>query len=151
MAVVAPDAGPSPPAATQATDSHSSRPACADSATQLRLLPPSVPKSPLARLMRGGRRITGRSGPLWARRADIQPILDDEAAAQRVAYCVANPAKAKLVADPEQWPGLNVAFSLQDSDELQFEYFDHEAWHEAHRPKEKEPFYANAHLTPHLA
>lgn len=86
-------------------------------------------------------RITGRRGPLWARRADIQPVLGDQAAAGRVAYCVDNPRKAHLVRDPEQWPGLNLCFGLTDPKQLSFEYFDAVAWHASRRPKQLGPFF----------
>lgn len=92
-------------------------------------------------------RITGRRGPLWARRADIQPILDDTAACGRVAYCVNNPTKARLVKDPETWPGLNLAFGIVDTDEVPFEYFDTEAWHQAKRPRELNDFFTTVMLT----
>lgn len=91
-------------------------------------------------------RITGRRGPLWARRADIQPVLDDAAASERVAYCVDNPRKANLVRDPEQWPGLNLCFGLTEPEELSFEYLDVLAWHAAQRPTDLAPFFKSVTL-----
>jgi REP element-mobilizing transposase RayT len=41
--------------------------------------------------------LTGKRGPLWARRYDAQVVLDDEAAAKRLAYCIDNPVDARLV------------------------------------------------------
>ena len=86
-------------------------------------------------------RFTERSGPLWARRADVQPILDEEAAIERLVYTVDNPRKAKLVGDPEQWPGLNLCFGLSEVDEIPFEYFDAEEWHKRGRPHDLDPFF----------
>lgn len=86
-------------------------------------------------------RITGRRGPLWARRADIQPVLDDAAAAGRVAYCLDNPRKANLVDQTEHWPGLNLCYGLGDSDEIEFEYFDTTAWNRARRPDDINDFF----------
>ena len=98
-------------------------------------------------LAKGINRITGRSGPLWARRADVQPILDDAAAAERVAYTLDNPRKAKLVADPEEWPGLSLCFGLTDAEQVPFEYFDYDAWRQARCPADKSPFFCRSALT----
>lgn len=81
-------------------------------------------------------RMTGRGGPLWARRADIQPALDEEAAAERTAYCVNNPRKANLVSDTALWPGLSLCYGLGETDELEFEDFDTLAWRKAGRPSD---------------
>ena len=89
-------------------------------------------------------RITGRRGPLWARRADSQGVLDDEAAAERATYTLNNPCKADLVADPETWPGLNLAFGLCDSDDIAFEYLDLEAWYQKGRPENIDDFFTTA-------
>ena len=91
-------------------------------------------------------RICGRSGPLWDGRASIQPILDENAAARRVGYTTGNPKRAKLVEDPEQWPGLNLAFGINDTDELSFEYFDTAAWHASDRPSDLSRCYEQATL-----
>jgi len=91
-------------------------------------------------------RLHGREGPLWARRADVQPILDDSAGAGRVAYTIRNPEKARLVTDPEQWPGLSLCFGLGDADEIPFEFFDFAAWHSARRPKDKDRFFKSEPL-----
>ncbi|MDH5674515.1 MAG: transposase, partial [Myxococcales bacterium] len=53
--------------------------------------------------------LTGKRGPLWARRYDAVPITDDPSVAERMAYNVDNPCKANLVSTPEEWPGLNLA------------------------------------------
>ncbi|MDH5674571.1 MAG: transposase [Myxococcales bacterium] len=91
--------------------------------------------------------ITGRRGPLWGRRYDAEPILDDAAAAGRVGYTAGNPKKAKLLQDPEEWPGLNLCFGLQESHELEFEYLDYEAWREDGAPKDRiDDFFTSATL-----
>lgn len=89
-------------------------------------------------------RITGRSGPLFARRADVQVILDDAAGAERVAYTLDNPRKAGLIADPEEWPGLGLCFGLTESELVHFEYFDYDAWRRARRPDDKAAFFRSA-------
>ncbi|MDH5670579.1 MAG: transposase [Myxococcales bacterium] len=96
---------------------------------------------------RGINFLTGRRGPLWGRRYDAQPILDDAAAKGRVGYTVGNPRKAKLLQDPEEWPGLNLCFGLQESQELEFEYFDYEAWREDGPKKDRfDDFFTTATL-----
>ena len=85
--------------------------------------------------------LTGRRGPLWARRYDAQPVLDDAAASDRVAYALDNPVKARLVEQPQDWPGLNLAYGMADADELAFEYLDRMAWHRKRRPADLSPFF----------
>lgn len=100
-------------------------------------------------------RITGRRGPLWMRRYDAEPILDDDAAAALTAYTVRNPVKANLVDHYDEWPGLNLVYGLADSDAFDFEYLNCTAWHQARRPKDLDPFFEAATLTlsplPHCA
>lgn len=93
--------------------------------------------------------LTGRTGPLWARRYDAQPILDDDAAAQCLAYAVNNPCKAGLVEQPNQWPGLNMAHGLQD-ERTDFEWFHRTRWHKQGRPKDITPFFetTTVHIEP---
>jgi hypothetical protein len=90
--------------------------------------------------------LTGKRGPLWSRRYDAEPIVDDEGCYERQGYLLDNPRKANLVADPEHWPGLNLAYGLADEEQLQFEYLDRTAWHRAGRPDELGPFYRTATL-----
>jgi REP element-mobilizing transposase RayT len=90
--------------------------------------------------------ISGKRGPLWARRYDAQPVVDDEGAADRVGYTLDNPTKANLVDDPEHWPGLNLAFGIGDTDELQFEFLNRTAWHRAKRPASLDRFYQTVTL-----
>jgi REP element-mobilizing transposase RayT len=91
-------------------------------------------------------RITGKRGPLWARRYDAQPVLDDRAVAGRIAYTLDNPVSSNLVSDLEHWPGLNIAAGVADSDELPFEHLDCSAWHRSKRPDDLAPFFRTATL-----
>lgn len=99
-------------------------------------------KSQLARSLNT---LFGRSGPLWGRRYDCLPILDDPSSLDRVLYTLDNPMKAGLVASLDQWPGLTLASGLAPP-AVPFEYFDKMAWHSARRPKELEPFFKRATL-----
>ena len=91
--------------------------------------------------------ITGTRGTKWWRRYDAQPILCSESACERVGYTIGNPVAANLVAHPEDWPSLNLAYGFADAslasvqakpdrDELTFEYFSATAWYKA-RTKER--------------
>jgi REP element-mobilizing transposase RayT len=91
-------------------------------------------------------RITGKRGPLWARRYDAQPVLEDRAVAGRIAYSLDNPVSSNLVSDFEHWPGLNVAAGVADSDELPFEHLDCSAWHRSKRPDDLAPFFRTVTL-----
>ena len=97
-----------------------------------------VLKSNLARAVN---RMSGRRGPLWARRADIQPALDEEASIERAVYCVDNPRKANLVSKAELWPGLLLCYGLGDADEIEFEDFCTTAWRKAGRPVDLAPYF----------
>jgi REP element-mobilizing transposase RayT len=90
--------------------------------------------------------LTGKRGPLWSRRYDAQPILDDEAAADRLAYCIDNPVDAALVDTPDSWPGLNVVYGMGETDAIEFEYPDRTLWHRAGRPDRLDAFYRTARL-----
>ena len=99
-----------------------------------------------ARITEAVNLLTGKRGPLWARRYDAQAVVDDEGCYERSGYLLDNPRKANLVADPEHWPGLNLAYGLCDEDRLQFEYLDRSAWHEADSPPDLSPFFCAATL-----
>ncbi|MDH5671818.1 MAG: transposase [Myxococcales bacterium] len=90
--------------------------------------------------------LTGKRGPLWARRYDAEPITDDPSVADRIAYSVDNPCKANLVSEPEEWPGLNLAYGLGDSDELGFEFLNRTKWHKARHPEKLAPFFETVTL-----
>jgi len=97
-----------------------------------------------SRITEGINLLTGKSGPLWSRRYDAQAILDDEASADRLAYCLDNPVQSGLVESSDDWPGLNCAFAMGDSDAIEFEWLDRTAWHKAGRPKNLQPYYRKA-------
>ena len=90
--------------------------------------------------------LTRKRGPLWSRRYDSQAILDDDAASDRVAYCLDNPVDARLVDTPDSWPGLNLAFGMGETDEIEFEYLDRTRWHQARRPDRLDDFFRTAKL-----
>lgn len=99
-----------------------------------------------ARIADGTNFFHGRRGPLWARRYDAEPILDDESATDRVVYTVCNPPQADLVDAAEEWPGLCVAHGLRGVTSMTFRYFDRTAWHRAGRPEEIAPHIETATL-----
>ena len=88
--------------------------------------------------------LTGKRGPLWSRRYDAQPILDDEAAEERLTYCLDNPVEAGLVESADSWPGLNLAYGMGESDAIEFEYLDRTAWHREGRPEKLDDYYKTA-------
>jgi len=90
--------------------------------------------------------LTGKRGPFWSRRYDAQAILDNDAAADRLAYCLDNPVDAGLVETADSWPGLNLAFGMGESDQIEFEYLDRTAWHKSCRPDDLSGFYRKATL-----
>jgi hypothetical protein len=90
--------------------------------------------------------LTGKRGPLWSRRYDAQAVLDDEAASDRLAYCLDNPVDARLVDAPDSWPGLNLAFGMGETDAIEFEYLDRTEWHKQGRPEQLDHFYRTATL-----
>ncbi len=60
----------------------------------------------LGNLARDVNALRERSGPLFHRRFSAEPILDDEAVAERIAYLVNNPTEDRLVDDWRDWPGV---------------------------------------------
>jgi hypothetical protein len=90
--------------------------------------------------------LTGKRGPLWARRYDAQVVLDDEAACDRLAYCLDNPVDARLVETPDGWPGINLAYGMGEEDAIEYEYLDRTAWHKKGRPDKLDAFFRTATL-----
>lgn len=82
----------------------------------------------------------GRRGPLWGRRYDAEPILDDGAATEQTLYTTANSVQSDLVDKVEEWPGLCVAYGLNGVTAMTFHYLDRTAWHRAGRPDDVTPF-----------
>lgn len=91
--------------------------------------------------------LLGRRGPLWARRYDAEPILDDKAVLARIGYTLANPCSADLVERVQEWPGLCAAYGLAGATSTPFTYFDRTAWHKSSRPADLRPFLKTATLT----
>ena len=60
----------------------------------------------LGNLARGVNRIRKRFGTFMERRHSEEPILDDEALVDRLAYVVTNPVNAGLCRRVDEWPGV---------------------------------------------
>lgn len=107
-----------------------------------------------ARVADGINYLTGRRGPLFARRYDAQSIRNLDAAAGRVAYTVDNPRKANLVDHHNDWPGQLLCYGLGDTDQPEFEYFARTDWHRHRRRKSVDDLFKSVTLTlsplPHL-
>ena len=92
--------------------------------------------------------LLGRTGNVWHRRYDAQPILTDEAAVGRVRYVLANPQKAALVRTPDQWPGF-IAVAGRAGQTLETTWFDWTAWHRARCPDDRSAFERKTTLALH--
>jgi len=95
----------------------------------------------LARVAQTLNLLLGRVGPVFPRRYDAQPILDEEAAAGRIKYVLENPKKAGLVKCFTEWPGFVAVAGLHDGEELETRHFDRSAWQLAKRPNERERYW----------
>ena len=60
----------------------------------------------LGNLARAVNRLRERTGTCFDRRYSAEPILDDEALADRLVYTVTNPVTAGLCSRAEEWPGV---------------------------------------------
>lgn len=69
-------------------------------------------------------RLRNRSGAAFQTRFFSSPILDEAAVAERVLYTVLNPIQAKLVREPDQWPGILLSPKTTDQ-RIEFTLFDH--------------------------
>lgn len=107
-----------------------------------------------ARVADGINYLTGRRGPLFARRYDAQPIQNLNAAAERIAYTVDNPRKANLVAHHDEWPGQLLCYGLGETDQPVFEYLARTDWRRDRRRTGLDEFFTSITLTlsplPHL-
>lgn len=56
--------------------------------------------------------IHGWTETVWSRRAELIPVVDDEAAEGRLRYILAHGVKEGLVATPFDWPGVSSARAL---------------------------------------
>ncbi|MBX3247282.1 MAG: hypothetical protein KF901_08880 [Myxococcales bacterium] len=100
----------------------------------------------LARVAQSLNLLLGRTGPVFPRRYDAQPILDEDAAAARVRYVLENPKKAGLVRGFEEWPGFIAVAGMCDDDELTTTFFDRTAWQQAKRPPDRAAFWRTHRL-----
>ncbi len=100
----------------------------------------------LARVAQTLNLLLGRVGPVFPRRYDAQPILDEEGAAARVKYVLENPKNAGLVRCFTEWPGFLAVAGLHEGDELETAYLDRTRWQLAKRPKERSDFWRSARL-----
>ncbi|MCB9630755.1 MAG: hypothetical protein H6721_01175 [Sandaracinus sp.] len=100
----------------------------------------------LARVAQTLNLLLGRVGPVFPRRYDAQPILDEEAAAGRVKYVLENPKKAGLVRCFTEWPGFVAVAGLHENDVLETKHFDRSAWQLAKRPNERARFWKKGRL-----
>ncbi len=60
----------------------------------------------LGNLARAVNTVRHRHGVVFERRYSAEPILDDEALLDRLAYVINNPVKARLCQAPHLWPGV---------------------------------------------
>jgi REP element-mobilizing transposase RayT len=60
----------------------------------------------LGNLARAVNRLRERTGACFDRRYSAEPILDDQALADRLVYTVTNPVKAGLCGRTDEWPGV---------------------------------------------
>ena len=100
----------------------------------------------LARVVQTLNLLLGRVGPVFPRRYDAQPVLDEEAAAGRIKYVLENPKKAGLVKCFTEWPGFVAVAGLHDGEELETRHFDRSAWQLAKRPNERERYWRRGRL-----
>ena len=100
----------------------------------------------LARVAQTLNLLLGRVGPVFPRRYDAQPVLDEEAAAGRIRYVLENPKTAGLVRCFTEWPGFVAVAGLHEGDELETKYFDRTGWQLAKRPNERMRFWRRGRL-----
>ena len=100
----------------------------------------------LARVAQTLNLLLGRVGPVFPRRYDAQPILDEKAAAGRVKYVLENPKKAGLVRCFTEWPGFVAVAGMHDGEELETKHFDRTGWQLAKRPKERARYWKKSRL-----
>ena len=93
--------------------------------------------------------LLGRTGPVFPRRFDAQPLLDEGALHNRVAYTLNNPVAAGLVEEPGDWPGFVAVAGLARQGSCAARYFDATAWYRAAKPKDRSPFWREASLPLH--
>ncbi len=87
----------------------------------------------VAKAVNGLRR---RRGPVWERRYSAEPILDPSALGERMVYLLANPVRANLVQNSQDWPGLTLWASGEEAEIHRFRVFDSEGYEQARRRAE---------------
>ncbi|MEZ4252401.1 MAG: hypothetical protein R3B99_29675 [Polyangiales bacterium] len=100
----------------------------------------------LARVAQSLNLLLGRVGPVFPRRYDAQPILDEQAAAGRVKYVLENPKKAGLVRCFTEWPGFVAVAGMHEGDVVETQHFDRSAWQLAKRPPERGRYWRRGRL-----
>ena len=79
-----------------------------------------------------GRHIDWR-GPFWHRRYSAEPVLDDDALVDRLAYLLSHGVKENLTERVADWPGLSSAGQLLTETGLRFGWIDRTAQSKAAR------------------
>ncbi len=93
--------------------------------------------------------LLGRTGTVFPRRFDAQPLLDQDALHNRVAYTLNNPVAAGLVQDPGDWPGFVAVAGLAQQSSCAARYFDATAWYRAAKPSDRSPYWRDTTLPLH--
>ena len=81
----------------------------------------------LGNLARATNQLRGRSGACFHRRYSADRTLDVGAAIDCLAYLIANPVRAGLVARHERWPGV-LLYAVEESVTHSFVRFDEKGW-----------------------
>ncbi len=80
----------------------------------------------LGNLARAVNRLRERTGVCFNRRYSAEPILDDEALADRLVYTITNPVKAGLCSRAEEWPGVVLFARGSHPEEIPVSWIDRE-------------------------
>ncbi len=78
-----------------------------------------------------------RGGPVFHRRFSAEPILDDEAVAERIAYLVCNPIEDRLLEDWREWPGVMLWTQSSQPETFRFRRLDTTGYAIAKRSAER--------------
>ena len=109
----------------------------------------------LGNIARETNHLRERTGPLWHRRGERIPVLDDLSAERRLRYILSNGCKEGLVGHPEDWPGVQSATALCTDRKMQGEWVDRTSFLQCpRRDKKLEEFIEEVELEldplPHL-
>ena len=72
--------------------------------------------------------LRNRTGPLWHRRGERIPVVDDLSVESRLHYILSNGCKEGLVGHPEDWPGVQCATALRTDRKMVGEWVDRTAF-----------------------